>query len=434
MRAPSRAIPAIAASLLLGLASAAPLSAQSVEYTAPGAGAAAPAAPLDKEQLEVRMEEARWDLGPVRLAPYLGVRGLSWVENVFAEEGGGTSDLTASVGAGLTAYLPTGPSLVWVAQAMPEYVWWSDLAERRQVVGRYGAALYGDFNRLTLAVEGRRVEEQAQVTSEEPEPAIGEVEHFGATAALRLTSRLSLAAGAAVAEIANRAGDPDDPRSPALFRLDRRDETARAGLRWQAGDRMRFEAGVERTTIEFEAAARNLSSTGTSPYVAFHLAGNEVALSAEVLHRSLDPEPGSLLPPTESTLGSVRLGLDPGWRFDVGLFARRALLYSLTQAYSHFDEERYGVEVSAPWGRLVNTRAFVEAGGNGYTALAPGAPARDDDALAYGLEVSLKLREWLTYRAGYRRLELDSNLPGLDRDTESVLSTVSLTTGSWIWQ
>lgn len=434
MRAPSRAIPAIAASLLLGLASAAPLSAQSVEYTAPGAGAAAPVEPLDKEQLEERMEEARWDLGPVRLAPWIGVRGLSWVDNVFARDEGAVSDVTASFGAGLTAYLPTGPSVVWVAQAMPEYVWWADLAERRQLVGRYGAAVYGDFNRLTFAAEGRRIEEQAQLTSEEPEPAIGQVEHLGATAALRLTSRLSLAAGGSVAEIANRAGDPDDPRSPALFRLDRREETARAGLRWETLGRLRLEAGVERTATDFETAARDLSSTGTSPYLSFHLPGNEVALSAEVVRRSLDPEPGSLLPPTEATVGTLRVGLDPGWRFDVGLFARRALVYSLSGGYSHFDEERWGADLSAPWGDRWTTRAFVEAGGNGYTALDAGVPARDDDALAYGVEVSLKLREWLTYRAGYRRLELDSNLPGLDRDTESVLSTVSLTTGSWIWQ
>lgn len=432
MRIDPRAILAIAASLALGLTSAGPAAAQSAQYTAAGPGTAAE--PLDKEALEARMAEARWRLGPVRLAPYLGLRGLSWVQNVFADEGDDTSDLTANVGAGLTAYLPTGPRLFWVAQAMPEYVFWADLEERRQMVGRYGTAVHGDLNRLTFALEGRTLEEQTEVTSEAPEPAIGEIDHLGAALALRLTPRLSLAAGAAVDEIANRAGDPDDPRSADFFRLDRREESARAGLRYASGDRLHLEAGVERLETDFEGAARDLSSTGTSPYASFALTGNEIRVAVEVVRRSLEPEPGSALPPTEATIGALRVGFTPGWRFDIGLYGRRSLLYSLSDDHSHFEEDRYGVEVAAPFGDRWTTRAFVEAGGNEYVALAPGDPARSDDALAYGLEGALEIREWLTYRFGYRRLEIDSNLPGLDRETESLLSTVSLTTGSWIWQ
>ena len=432
MRFDPRAIPAIAASLCLGLATAGPVAAQSAQYTAAGPGSAAE--PPGKEEIEQRMDEARWRLGPVRLAPYIGVRGLSWVENVFAADGEGTSDLTASLGAGVTAYLPTGPRLFWVAQAMPEYVFWADLEERRQLVGRYGAAVHADLNRLAFSVEGRSVEEQAQVTSEEPEPAIGEVEHLGATLALRLTPRLSLTAGAAVDDVTNRAGDPDDPRSADFFRLDRREETARAGLRYAPGELFRLEAGVERRATDFEGAARDLSSTGTSPYARVGLTGNAIRSAAAGVRRSLDPEPGSVLPPTEATVGSLRLGFTPGCRFDIGLYGRRAFLYSLSDGYSHFEEDRYGVEVAAPFGNRWTTRAFVEAGGNEYAALGLTVPPRSDDALAYGFEGSLQLREWLIYRFGYRRLEIDSNLPGFDRETESLLSTVSLTTGSWIWQ
>lgn len=431
MRVEPCAILAIGASLLLGLARADLALAQSAQYTAPGSGAAAE--PVGREEIEARMEAARWRLGPVRLAPYVGIRGLSWVQNVFAAEDDGTSDLTATLGAGLTAILPTGANVFWVAQAMPEYVWWADLAERRQMVGRYGAAVHGDFNRLRFTLDGRRIEEQAQVTPEEPEPAIGEVDHLGAAVALRLTSRLALTAGATVDEIANRAGDPEDPRSPAFFLLDRREERLRGGLRFANGP-LDLEAGAERHATEFDGAARDLSSTGTSPYVRLALTGNQVRLAADVVRRSLDPEPGSALPPTEATVGSLRIDLDPGWRFDVGVYGLRSLLYSLAAGYSHFEEQRYGVDVAAPFGHRWTTRAFVETGGNDYTATLPGVAARRDDTLAYGVEVGLEIREWLRYQVGYRRLELDSNLPGLDRDTESVSSTVSLTTGSWMWQ
>lgn len=432
MKVEPRAILLIAVSLSLGLARPDTVGAQSAQYTAPGGGGGA-AAPLDKEAIEQRMEEARWRLGPVRLAPYLGVRGLSWVENVFAEEGDETNDVTASVGAGLTAILPTGPNVFWLAQAIPEYVHWADLAERRQMVGRYGAAVHADLNRLRFTLDARRVEEQAQVTAEEPEPAIGEVEHLGGAVALQLTPRLELTADASVDEIANRAGDPDDPRSPEFFLLDRREERLRGGLLFTSGP-LRFEAGAERHATEFEGGARDLSSTGTSPYVGLALTGNRIRLAADVVRRSLDPEPGSALPPTEATTGSLRVDLDLGWRFDVGVHGARSLLYSLAAGYSHFEEERYGLQVAAPFAERWSTVAFVAAGTNDYAVTLPGVPARSDDTLAYGVQVGFEIREWLSYQAGYRRLELDSNLPGLDRDTDSVSSTVSLTTGSWMWQ
>lgn len=418
---------AVAATLWAGTTGA-----QSAQYTAPGDDAGAE--PVTKEEIERRMEDARWRLGPVRIAPYFGVRNLAWVENVFAdEEGGGASDLTASLGAGLTAYLPTGPRLFWVAQAMPEYVYWADLAERRELVGRYGAGVYADLNRLTFAAAANRIEEQAEISSEEPEPALAELDRVSAEAALRLTSRLSLTAGGSLAEIANRPGDPGDPRSAAFELLDRREERARAGLRFATREVVEFEAGVERHETDFADAARDLSTTGTSPYLSLGLAGNRIELDADVVRRSFDPEPGSLLPPVETTEGTVRLGLTPGWRFEVGLYGRRSLLYSFSGLYTHFDETRYGAELSAPFGSRFSARAFVEAGENDYGAAA-GAPPRLDDALAFGAVGTYQFREWLRYDFGYRRLELDSNLPGFDRDTESVLSTLSLTTGSWIWQ
>ncbi|HUO86557.1 MAG TPA: hypothetical protein VM617_04135 [Thermoanaerobaculia bacterium] len=417
----------LAAFLVPGFASA-----QSAQYTAPGAGA--PAATKTKAEIEAQMADARWRLGPVRLAPYLGISGLSWVQNVFAGDGEETSDLTGTLGAGLTAYLPTGSNVFWVAQARPEYIYWADLAERRQAGGRYGVGLYADFNRLDLVAEGYRMEVQTQVTAEEPEPAIGEVDHLGAGASLRLTSRISLTAGAGIEEIANRAGDPDDPRSPAFALLDRREETARAGLRFEMSEKIHLEAGAERHETRFETEGRDLSSTGTSPYLRLTLTGNRLQLAGEVTRRSLDPEPGSALVPTEGTEGTLRLGLTPGWRFAIGLYASRSLLYSLAGDYSHFDAESYGVEVSAPFAGRWTMRLFAETGENDYTPLAPEVPVRTDDSFAYGASGSLEIREWLTYEFGYRRLELDSNQPGFDRQTSSVLSTLSLTTGSWIWQ
>jgi hypothetical protein len=405
--------------------------AQSAQYTPPGS--AAPEAGKTKEEIEQEMEDARWNLGPIRLAPWIGIRGLSYQQNVFAEAEGGTDDVTATAGAGLTAYLPTGPDVFWIAQVMPEYVYWADQTDRRQAAGRYGVGVYGDFNRLRLALQATRVEEQAEVTSEVPQLTVAEVDHLGASATLKLTPAIGIALSGSLADISFDEADTTDIRVPEFGLLARESRALRAGLRWEPRDVFALEAGAERTVTEFAAGARNLSSTGTSPYLNLLVTGNRIEVRGEVVQRSLEPEPGSRLVPVDATEGSLYVALRPGWRFGFGVYGHRSTVYSLAAAFSHFEEERYGVEVSAPFGRRIETRAFYEVGENDYVAIAA-FRQRADDSSGYGVEATVELREWLSYTVGYRRLELDSNLPGLDRETSSLLSTISLTTGSWAWQ
>ncbi len=421
----------IAAAIAVALAATA--GAQSPQYTAPGGGGSA-GGTLTKEAIEQQMESARWRLGPIRLAPWLGIRGLTYVDNVFAESSGGTSDVTATLSAGLTAYLPTGPNWFWVAQAMPEYIYWLDLSDRRQFVGRYGAGLYGAFNRLQVSAHATTVEEQAVVTSEELQPALANRDRLAADLAVQLSGAFYLTAGAEGAKVADRAEDPADPREADYRLLDRQERRLRAGLRWKPTDKIQLEAGAERTETDFAAGARDLSSTGTAPYLQAELTGNKIDLHAEVVQRRLDPQPGSLLVPVDRTEGQVLVSVRPTSRLSLGLYAHRNTAYSLVGDYSDYTDQREGLRLGTSLGHRVDASAFYEIGDNRYTTIGPGVPARSDDAEAYGVEATVRLREWLSYRIGFRHQAIDSNLPGLDREISSVISTISLTTGGWIWQ
>lgn len=390
------------------------------------------------------MEAARWRLGPVRLAPWLGLRGLTYEQDVFVGDetgdGDAVSDLTGSVGAGITAFLPTGDSVFWIAQAMPEYVFWLDLSARNQLIGRYGAGVVADLNRLRLVADVYRREEQRVVTVESPEQVLAERNGAAAAAALSLTGSLALTAGFRAEQVTNRRpGDDDDREAGAgddlsFSRVDREETSLEAGIRFQPREAMRLGVGVEWTETDFEGGARNLGNTGTSPYLDFTLEGNKIDLDGRVAHRELEPEPGSALVPVKELNGRARVRLTPGWRFSFDLYAHRNFAYSLSGAYSHLIEDRFGVGVGAPFGERLSTRAFFESGTAEYRRLGPEIPQRSDDITAYGFDATYRLGEWLAYRAGFHQLDFDSNLPGFDRDFVRITSNFVLSTADWTWR
>lgn len=441
IQAPVRSLPthlavpvAVAGLALLVLAlPTTPVAAQMTQYTAPGGeggGGGLPSA----QAIEQQMEAARWQLGPLRLAPYLALRGLTWEENLFVEDGGGESDLTGAVAAGVSAYMPTGSNVFWIAQAFPEYVFWLDRSDRNQVVGRYGTGVVADLNRLRLTADVRSTEQQTVVTSESPQQVIADQQVASAATELRLGGTIWLSAGAARADLAQRRPDEDEPlRGFDFSRLDRRETRFSYGLLWRPSEGVELGAGVHETDTEFEAGARNLSSTGTSPYVRLRLEGNRITLDAQVVQRRLAPEPGSELTSVDSTQGRAELRLTPGWRFRFSLYGHRSTVYALDSDYSHFDDERYGLRVGAPFGDRLRLSLFAEGGRDDYQALA-GAPGRRDDVTAWGVDATWELGEWLSYRAGFHQLEYDSNLPGFDRDVTRIVSTVVLSTGAWVWE
>ena len=419
--------PLLAACCLLSSLS---VSAQSSQYTAPGGASAA--APPTAESIEAQMEAARWHLGPLRLAPWLGLRGLTWEQNVFVENQGETSDLTGSVGAGLTAYLPTGAKVFWIVQAMPEYIWWLDLSERNELVGRYGGGVVADLNRLRLAANWHRTEQQQVVTIESPQQVVAERQGVTASGELSLGASLVFAAGFSDEETTNRL--PGDAVGRLDFsRADRSEQTVTRGAalpalrrprprRRRRGDGHRVPVRRPRPVVHRHLPLRLPPSRGQPP-------------RAGRAHRAAQPR-------SEGRLGPAAGGRDrrPGAPRDhpgLALPLRRlrqpfSITYALDTAYSHLIDQRLGIDVGAPFGERLAMRAFFESGSADFESLGA-APPRSDDISAYGAEATYELGEWLSYRAGLHQVTIDSNLPGLDRDYLRVTSSFILSTGDWVW-
>lgn len=408
------------------------VTAQTTQYTAPG-GVGGGETP-DREQIEAAMERSRWRLGPFRVAPWLALRGLTYEDDVFVDGEAETSDVHGALGAGLSVYLPTGEDVFWVVQAMPEYLFWVDLDERNQLVGRYGAGLYADLNRLRLAFDARASEQQQTVTSESAQQTLRDETTLHGSAELEITGALTLAVEASTSELAYELPDGRTRRPGLDFAdLDREEQVLAGELRYRPGGKVEIGLGAEVTEVDFAAGSRDRSSTGTSPFVRLALAGNRLRADLRVVQREIEPEPGSLLVPVDEVQGSGRLALDLSHRFTLGLYASRGTAYAIGEGYLQFDHQRYGVDLAVPAGRRLTLSAFAEGGEDAYEPL-PGTLPRSDDATAWGLAASFEIGSWLTYRAGVTQVDYDSTLPQFDRDYLRVESALVLSTSDWVWE
>lgn len=419
--------------LFTSLLLASPAAAQFAQYTPPGGPDGRPE-PL-QERLEGAMEEARWRLGPVRLEPWLGLEDVGWVDNLSGDEAEDTGgDLTATAGAGLRAYLPTGPKVVWAAHLLPEYVWFRDHDELNDVNGRYGVGFFGSFNRLQAQATLTRNQRLGIVSSERLERASSRSDELALAAELRLAGSLYLFASwsESQSDYLTAVGDPGG-RSD-LDQLDRGERVTRGGLRYRTRGGWAIGAGAERSQVDFERPAADRSNSGTSPVVviASPLDGR-LYVSLDLVWRSLEPDDVSTFLPYDGVTGGVHLLLgSEDSRLQPSFYAARDLVYALTAPYSYFEADRIGAAFALSLGWRTRVRIFGEVGRDDYATLDPGME-RQDDVTAFGASLGFGLYRGVQLTLGFSREEVSSDLPGGDRSVTFVRTGISFGRGLSPW-
>jgi hypothetical protein len=371
-----------------------------------------------KDALDAAVEEAKWRLGRLRVDPWLSLRNLEYVDNAFGvTEGEKISDITVTVGAGFRAYLPTGGKLVWAAHALPEYVYWQDLSERRSVNGRYGVGAFGFFNHLTFEATANRDQELGFATSEVLQQIRFLHDRAALSADLKLSGQISVFASGAQIETRNLVQD-DDPRLAPLNQLDRDATILRAGLRYRLPGGLSVGIGSERSETEFVptgSPADDRSNEGDSPFVEILQQGGNSLLRVEVVKRTLEPSPGSRFVPYDATTTNFEARFNLKGRLVPWIYGGRSLIYSIDDRYSDFQDDRIGLSLDRSLGWRTQFRIYGEKGRNDYRALTSGAPDRRDDTLSLGGVLTFKLRRSATLSLSAARTTIDSNLPGFDR-------------------
>lgn len=370
-------------------------TAQYEQYTPPGD------LPFDEvpsvDRLQNAMAESRWKLGGLRLDPWFGIRDAGWIDNVFATtDGEETSDFTITAGAGLHAYLPLGSKVVVAAHALPEYVWWQDLDERRLWNGRFGLGVFGEFNRLKFEVTATTRREQQNLSAEFESPLNTRGDRVAADLDLRLSGRFSVFAGGSLNAVRYRAEDVGDEFGDVLLGLERDEERLRAGFRYAIGDEFSIGVGVEDSTAEFERVDADRSNTGFSPMLEVSYSNPRLRFDLVLIAADIEPDgPTSQFTKFSDPLGRFQLRFVPGARLEIQLYGQNNLVYSLETASPYFEDQRYGVGALYPLSPRMGLRAYGESGEIRYGQPAEQglAPAEDRDVTTYGLQFTYEIAE-----------------------------------------
>lgn len=398
--------------------------AQFLQFTPPGGPDGRPESA--KERLERELSEAPYRVGPVRVAPLLGFRDVAYVRDLFSSGATESSDLTATVSAGFRAYLHTGPKITWIAQALPEYVWWQKEENARRLNLSGGVEGLFLFNRLTVDVAASRVEQQRIATPEIPELVNTASDLVRLDSELEVTSKLRPFVSARWARQEGLLDDRDDPRIEGIEQLDREEQVVRAGVRWYPRSGWTIGLGAESTQTEFERTALDSSNEGTAPVLELLIDRTRFFFRADLAARSLEATEGSRFVAFDGVTGNVSFNFLPRGRVEVWLYANRNLVYSIQPDYPYLDDQRIGLSLGSGLGKRLFGRVYVETGTEEYVAFLPTTPDRQDDLTAYGASLRFSFTNALALSVQASRIDLSSNLPGEDRSFTSGGLTLTL--------
>ncbi len=401
--------------ILTWVGSGAPAAAQ---YSVPGAATPSEGIPAE-DVFEERIKVAPWTLGGVRVLPWAGLRDAGFVRTQGV---GGTDedDFTATIGAGVRAYLPVGGKVYWAAHALPEYVWWADNEVKRRTNGRYGVGVFGFFNRLQVEASWR-IDETQQFFSNEVQELTTTRQNVARVAAeLELGSRFSLFGQGQRIESENK--EDNDTR---FLLLDRDEEISVFGVRYRAPQGWRVGLGYEDRSTTFVSGARSLSNTGSALRFELGLDGNRLDLDLKIAALELEPEALSAFKSVDETVGHLDALWNLSGRVAMLSYVRRDVSYSLDLDQSHYLGERFGARLDFAL-RKATFGVFVEVGDDDFEPLLSTQESRLDDVTTFGAQLDFEFRELFVLSVQWRESEYNSNFDTFDRDITNVGFNVQL--------
>ncbi len=417
---------AVAAILLASVAGA-----QFQQYIAPGS-LGVELIPT-KERVDTAMKEARFRLGPLRLGLWFALHNVSWVNNVYGTAVDPKSDFTATASLGLHGYLPAGPKLVFALYGLPEYVWWNDLTYLRLWNGRYGAGVFGYFNRVTLEAQASDWRTQEFYSSENTIPVNVRQQRGSAALEVQLLGRLSVF-GTAWENRWRYEGEKQGTVPPEILQLSDRNETSLGGgLRYRFSKSVAFAIGYEKLATDFLYDTQDRSSSGDSRFVELELQGRRLWTTARASVLALRPEGRSEFVPLDTTAGRVQIGWRPRGKLEWQLYGGRSISYTLVTVGPYYLDERWGLSLQSPLGWRTTGRIFWERGRDRYARVAGESVGRTDDVSGYGLGLNIKLGEGSALGLEGARTDYTSILPEFDRSVTRVQVTLSLAGAGGQW-
>jgi len=420
-----------AALSVIALLVAGSAGAQFTQYTAPGS-LVEEQVPT-QERLEAAMEDARYHLGPLRVGPWVALKDVAYTNNVYGTATNPKSDVTATLGAGVHAYLPIGHWTTLGMYVLPEYVWWHDLSNRRGWNGAIGAGLFGYFNRMTVEVQAGASRVQQYASSELEVPVNLEDQRVSALVEVKVLGRLSLFGVAGVDQWRYNERGLTPVVANQLILLDRDEKRAGGGVRYHFTKTISLGIGAGQYTTDFVHPENPQSNSGPALITLLSAKAGHLSLDVNVVTLDLKPTGSSEFVPYRGTNGGFRIGFRPAGKLEMNYYGGRNLVYSLAPGASYYLDERTGVALQYPFGWRASGRVYWEKGQNPYVASATGGPVGTDHFTTYGGNVSVQIGRSASLNVGASRSDYTSEILTRNRSITLIQASLHLQSGKGQW-
>jgi len=400
-------------------------------YTAPGSLAEEQIP--NQERVKAAMDEARYHLGPLRYAPWLALKDVTYYDNVYGTTTDKVSDYTATLGAGLHGYVPLASRLTLGMYAMPEYVWWKDLSNRRGWNGGYGAGLFGYFNRATLEVKAGASRNLQYVSNEFEIPADLEDRSVSALFEVQVVGQLSLFVRGGVDKWRySQRGLPTDVGSQ-LAGLDRDESHVGGGVRLHFSRDLSLGLGVEQYTTDFVQLNPGSSNSGPAPVAELSAKSGRWSLTVNAQLLDLKPTGSSNFVPYTGTNGNFRIGFQPAGRATLEYYGGRSLAYSVQPEIPYYIDERMGLGLQSALGWRSTGRVYWETGHDDYAPGSQEGSPRRDDFRTYGATFNVGLGRFASLVFTGDRTDYTSTVAAYDRAVSRFQVSLQLSSGKAQW-
>jgi hypothetical protein len=380
-----------------------------------------------EEQIRHELEDSSLRLGPFRLHPTFLLRDLGYNNNVYGTPENPVSDWSATVGAGTKWILPFGPKMYVRGNAVADYTWYAELADRRILGGTYDVTVTGLFNRLSVEAGAGTQKTFTVLSSEIDSNVVRKLDHVLFDAEIDLLQRLSLFASARAESHAYEAPGVIGGDLSRLDDLAREEELVRGGVRYRFRSFLDVSVAAERTESTFDRALTGRDNTSEAIVLGLHYDRPRAYLNLNVASREGRGMVGSLFPDYDATTGSYFASYSLVAPIEVQAYGHRKPVFSVFENSAFFLEDRNGAALLFRLGDRVVMRVFGEAGQNEYPKPASGGITllRFDDALTYGGGFAVRLFRSAAFTVLVTQSEFDSNLDNFDRSVIRVQSGIS---------
>ena len=347
-----------------------------------------------EERIEAEMQSARLLVGPFRVIPVIVVDNAGYDSNVFSRPSGQpkVGDWTASAGAGGRVLFPMGSKFFLRLVAVPQYIWYDQLVDRRTWGGDFSGSFLALGNRLSFEATGGWGKGSTILSSETQATVVETTTNGGAKLEVQLARALSLVGAAEISEdrYSPTGQDPVDPVE--VQRFDRTDTAALAGLRLRLTSDLDMTAGVQGTRAEFVEFSQLRDNETYALLGAIHLDRPRFFVNLAGGYRKARPFNGSLFPHYSTWIGSYFASWHLGGPLAVQAYGHRRPVYSFSLANQFYIESRYGGGLSVRLGSRVALSGHVDAGTNLYPyRIIQAGTSLSDDAFEYGGGLSVLL-------------------------------------------